>query len=199
MHESSNDDTIKIYHPNVTISNVVVQKGSTAPIIQFGWDSRNLSDITVSDINVIHSRWNSNGSNPGLIGSNNLYDPSTVSTSATNTSTADVYSSASNLVFSNIRSEGISGPLWRIYALENLSNITIANVWIEEFGSCDGYEDIGISKSFIPAMTDAGGNRVTVENFVVEDFMVGSEKVTLDTASTVGRLFWDPAFDVTIS
>ncbi|THZ23110.1 glycoside hydrolase [Aureobasidium pullulans] len=194
----TNDDTIKIYHSDVTVSNVVVQKGSTAPIIQFGWAARNISNIRVSDINIIHSRWNSNGSNPGIIGSNNLYDPSTASTSATNTSTADTYSSASNIVFSNIRSEGISGPLMRIYALENLHNITISNVWVEEFGSCDGYENIGISESFMPAMTDGNGDNITVEGFIIEDFMVGDKKVTLDTASTVGNLYWNPDFDVTI-
>jgi hypothetical protein len=175
-----------------------VQKGSTAPIIQFGWASRNISNIQVDNINIIHSRWNSNGSNPGLIGSNNLYDPSTLSTSATNTSTANIYSSASNIVLSDIRSEGISGPLMRIYALENLSNITISNVWIEEFGSCDGYEDIGISESFMPMMTDSNGGNVTVDGFVIGNFYVGDEKVTLDTASMTGHLYWDPAFDVTI-
>ncbi|KAI5242099.1 glycoside hydrolase [Aureobasidium subglaciale] len=195
----TNDDTIKVYHSDVTISNVIVQKGSTAPIIQFGWASRNISNIRVNDINIIHSRWNSNGSNPGLIGSNNLYDPSTTSTTAGNSSTADTYSTASDIVLSNIRAEGISGPLMRIYALENLSNITISNVWIEEFGSCNGFEDIGISESFMPAMTDASGNNVTVEGFVIENFVVGDEKVTLDTASTTGNLYWNAAFDVTIT
>jgi hypothetical protein len=175
-----------------------VQKGSTAPVIQFGWASRNISNIRVDNINIIHSRWNSNGSNPGLIGSNNLYDPSTASTSATNTSTANTHSSASNFVLSNIRSEGISGPLMRIYALENLSNITISDVWIEEFGSCDGYENIGISESLMPAMTDGYGNDVDVDGFVISNFYVGNEKVSLDTASTTGHLYWDPAFDVTI-
>ena len=86
----------------------------------------------------------------------------------------------------------------RIYALENLSNITISNVWIEEFGSCDGYENLGISESFMPMMTDDSGNNVTVTGFVISNFMVGGEKVTLDTASTVGQLYWDAAFDVTI-
>jgi hypothetical protein len=175
-----------------------VQIGSTAPVIQFGWASRNFSNIQVDNINIIHSRWTSNGSNPGLIGSNNLYDPSTASTSATNTSTANTYSTASNIVISNIRSEGISGPLMRIYALENLSNFTVSDVWIEEFGSCDGYEDIGISESFMPAMTDAHGNNVTVDGFIISNFCVGDEKVSLDTASTTGQLYWNPAFDVTI-
>lgn len=86
----------------------------------------------------------------------------------------------------------------RIYALENLHNITVSNVWVEEFGSCDGYENIGISESFMPAMTDGNGNNITVEGFIIEDFMVGDKKVTLDTASTVGNLYWNPDFDVTI-
>ena len=86
----------------------------------------------------------------------------------------------------------------RIYALENLSNITISNVWIEEFGSCGGYENIGISESFMPAMTDDSGNNITVDSFVISNFIVGDEKVSLDTASTTGQLYWDPAFDVTI-
>ena len=86
----------------------------------------------------------------------------------------------------------------RIYALENLSNITISNVWIEELGGCDGYQSIGISQSFMPAMMDGNGNNVTVDGFVISNFNVGDEKVSLDTASTTGQLYWDPAFDVTI-
>lgn len=86
----------------------------------------------------------------------------------------------------------------RVYALENFSNITISNVWIEEFGCCSGYESMGISESFMPAMTDANGKNVTVEGFVISNFMVGDEKVTLGTASTVGQLYWNAAYDVTI-
>ncbi|KAG9696778.1 Isopullulanase complexed with Isopanose, partial [Aureobasidium melanogenum] len=194
----TNDDSIKVYYSDVSISNVIVQKASTAPVIQFGWASRNLSNIQVENINIIHSRWNSNGSNPGLIGSNNVYDPSTTSTSAMNSSTADAYSTAQDITFSNIRAEGISGPLMRIYALENFSNITISDVWIEEFGCCSGYEEIGIPESFMPAMTDANGKNITVDGFVISNFMVGDERVTLNTASTVGHLYWDAAYDVTI-
>ncbi|KAG9942352.1 Isopullulanase complexed with Isopanose, partial [Aureobasidium melanogenum] len=194
----TNDDTIKVYYSDVSISNVLVQKATTAPVIQFGWASRNLSNIQVDNVNLIHSRWNSNGSNPGLIGSNNVYDPSTTSTSATNFSTADTHSTAQDITFSNIRAEGISGPLMRIYALENFSNITISNVWIEEFGCCTGYEAVGIPESFMPAMTDSSGNNVTVDGFIISNFMVGDEKVTLDTASTVGHLYWDAAYGVTI-
>ncbi|KAG9909554.1 Isopullulanase complexed with Isopanose, partial [Aureobasidium melanogenum] len=194
----TNDDTIKVYYSDVSISNVLVQKASTAPVIQFGWASRNISNIQVDNVNIIHSRWNSNGSNPGLIGSNNVYDPSTTSTSAINSSTADTHSTAQDITFSNIRAEGISGPLMRIYALENFSNITISDVWIEEFGCCSGYEETGIPESFMPAMTDSNGKNVTVKDFVISNFMVGDEKVTLDTASTVGHLYWDAAYGVTI-
>lgn len=114
-----------------------------------------------------------------------------------NSSTADTYSTAQDITFSNIRAEGISGPLMRIYALENFKNITISDVYIEEFGGCE-YENIGIPDSFMPAMTDAHGNNVTVEGFVISNYMVGDEKVTLDTASTVGHLYWDAAYGVTI-
>lgn len=195
---SSNDDTIKVYYSNVTVSNVVVQKASTAPIVQFGWASRNLSDISISDVNVIHSRWSSNGSNPGLIGANNLYDPSTSSTSATDFDTANTYSWAENIIFSQFRSEGISGPLMRIYALENLRNITLSDFSIEEFGSGNGYEDIGISDSFMPDMTDAQGNKIVVEDFVISNFTVGGVKVTLNTASQVGNLYWAADLGVTV-
>ncbi|KAF1355286.1 glycoside hydrolase [Delphinella strobiligena] len=194
----TNDDTIKTYHSNISATNILVQKASTAPVLQFGWANRNLSDVTVANVTVIHSRWNSNLSNPGLVGSNNLYDPSTTSTSATNYSTASTSSLASNIFLSNFRAEGISGPLFRIYALENLANITLANFWIEGFGSGNGYDDVGIPESFMPAMRDAGGKEVSVGGFVIRDFFVGVEKVGLETAGSVGRLFWDDGFGVTI-
>jgi hypothetical protein len=50
----------------------------------------------------------------------------------------------------------------------------------------------------MPAMTDGYGNDVDVDGFVISNFYVGNEKVSLDTASTTGHLYWDPAFDVTI-
>jgi hypothetical protein len=103
---------------------------------------------------IIHSRWNSDGSKPGLIGSNNSYDHSIVFTSATNPITANTYPTAIDVAMSNIRSESISGLLVRIYALKNLGKITVSDFWIEEFGSCGGHGNPGVSESFMSAMTD---------------------------------------------
>lgn len=170
----SNDDTIKTYYSNVNVQRVVVWKGTTAPVIQFGWASRDLSNITVNDVSLIHSRWNSNGSNPGLIGSDQLYTASDLSS----TNTADTSNTIQDVTFSNLRAEGVTGNLFRIRPLSNLANINIQNVYLET----PVVASSGIPYSYLPQFTDSNGTPVSVTNLSITEFYVGDTRV--DTASS---------------
>ncbi|KKY23190.1 putative isopullulanase precursor [Phaeomoniella chlamydospora] len=185
----SNDDTIKTYYSNVLATDLLIWKCTTAPVLQFGWQSRSLNNITVSDVNIIHSRWNSNSSNPGLIGANNAFDTS-------ETSSANISMTVSNLSFLNWRSEGLTGPIFRIHPLQNLVNITLQSFWIAEFSP----EILGIPFSKMPMLTDPDNAdaEVEVSGFKVVDHMVGSTKLTEDNAAGTGLLDWAGGFEVTV-
>ncbi|KAH8692224.1 lypothetical protein [Talaromyces proteolyticus] len=185
-----NDDTIKTYYSNINIDGVVVWKYATAPVVQFGWASRELSNITINDVSVIHQSYDNAGDNPGLIGSDNAYTASTTGISS-NHSTANVSNTMQDITWSNFRAEGPSACLFRICALENLRNVTISNAWIEKFAS----SDLNTTESLLPVFYDSiTGAQVNVSNFVIDNFVVGSTKVTADNAGSVGQIDVDSAY-----
>ncbi|KAJ4387298.1 hypothetical protein N0V93_007887 [Gnomoniopsis smithogilvyi] len=164
----SGDDTIKTYGSNITVRDVVVWKGKTAPTIQFGWASRNISNITVDGIDIIHMKYNSNMSHPSIIGANQIYN-----IPETQTDTADLSSKIRDVYFGNIRAEGISGNLMRIVPLSNFENITVENVSIEQFGPAS----TGIHQSQLPTWTNVDGKEVRIAGFTVTNFSVAGVQV----------------------
>jgi hypothetical protein len=185
-----NDDTIKTYYSNVNIDGVVVWKMATAPVVQFGWASRALTNITINDVSVIHQSYTSAEINPGLIGADNAYTASTTGISS-NHSTANVSNTMSGVTWSNFRAEGPSACLFRISVLQTLANLTISNAWIEEFAP----SDLNTTQSEMPAFYDAiSGVQAGVSNFVIEDFRVGTTKITADNAESVGQIDVDSTY-----
>ena len=134
--------------------------------------------------------------NPGLIGSNNnyVYAPGGLSNDH---NTADTNLTTSGLTFSNIRSEGFSGCLFRIYALENLDSIYIRNVWIEKFQD----PSLNTTDSLLPAFYDAtSGALVSITNFVVEKFQVGDYIIwNSDSAVSVGLINVDSDYSEAVT
>lgn len=184
----SNDDTIKTYGSNITVRDVVVWKGKTAPTIQFGWASRNISNVTVDGVDIIHMKYNSNVSHPSIIGANQVYDYP-----ETQTDTADMSNTVRDVYFGNIRAEGISGNLLRIVPLANFVNITVENVSIEQFGAAS----TGIHQSQLPTWTDADGQSVSISGFTIANYTVAGQTVAqaLDNsgAQALGALNIAPA------
>ncbi|KAK9782890.1 hypothetical protein SCAR479_01233 [Seiridium cardinale] len=165
----SGDDTIKTYGSNIQVSDVVVWKGKTAPVIQFGWAARTMTDITVDGVDVIHMKYDSNGSHPSIIGANQVYG-----VSETQTNTADLSKTVADVYFGNIRAEGIGGNLLRICPLANYDNVTIENVSLESFS----VKSNGIYESEFPEFTDSSGTAVGMSGFVIRGFTVGGQSIT---------------------
>lgn len=164
----SGDDTIKTYGSDITVRDVVVWKGKTAPVIQFGWRSRDLCNITVDGVDVIHMRYSSNASHPSIIGANQVYGYS-----EDDTSTADLDNTVRDIFFGNIRAEGIGGNLMRIVPLAHYENITIENVSLEAFSERSN----SIYRSEFPLWEDEDGDVVSVTGFTVRNFTVGGEAI----------------------
>lgn len=164
----SGDDTIKTYGSNITVRDVVVWKGKTAPVIQFGWRSRDLRNITVDGVDVIHMKYSSNASHPSIIGANQVYGYS-----EDDTSTADLENTVRDVFFGNIRAEGIGGNLMRIVPLAHYENITIENVSLEAFSERSN----SIYRSEFPLWEDEDGDVVSITGFTVRNFTVGGEPI----------------------
>lgn len=126
----SNDDVIKMYHSNTTAENIVIWKGENGPAIQFGWASRNMSNILVKDVDVIHNRmyWKDQKSNICIINSTNMYSESPLDYDRISTS-----HTIKNVEFRNIRSEGKNLCAMRFTVLSNWENIHVNGLEIDEW------------------------------------------------------------------
>ncbi|KAI1429091.1 dextranase precursor [Xylaria sp. FL1777] len=165
----SGDDTIKVYGSGITVRDVVVWKTKTAPIIQYGWAARNMENVLVDGIDVIHMHYSSNGSHPSIIGANQVYGQA-----ETETNTADLSRTVRNATFRNIRAEGIGGNLMRIVPLTNYENLLIENVSLDQFS----VRTTGIYESQLPIWTDGSGQSISMNGFVISNFTVGGVKIT---------------------
>lgn len=53
-----NDDGLKLYSSNITVRNATVWKCHNDPILQMGWAVRDISNVSVAGLRVIHTRYN---------------------------------------------------------------------------------------------------------------------------------------------
>ena len=193
------DDGIKTYYSNVLAERLTVWKTNNAPIAQFGWYPRDLNNITIDSVNVIHSRYISQaGPYPrALVASAASY----LDTSST--SKADITKHLSNYVVSNWRSEGVSPALLGINPLENIDTMTFENIWVEKLAPDTTLVD---TSTFTKFTDDSHGNTpITLGanspgnlGLTIKNFVVGDEHITLaannwDSYST-GRLNIDGSY-----
>lgn len=152
----SNDDTIKLYHSNVTVDNTVIWKGENGPVFQWGWSPRNVENVSVSNTDIIHNRmyWNDQKSNTCVFNES----PSWTDTSATNT--ADLSDTIQNFTFTNTNVEGMVNCAIRMYAAQNTKNIKFDGLHIDAWSKID----LSAQESFFKAFTDSSGKQVTIGN-----------------------------------
>ncbi|KAI3329789.1 glycoside hydrolase [Ustulina deusta] len=165
----SGDDTIKVYGSDITVRDIVVWKTKTAPIVQYGWAARNMENVLVDGIDVIHMHYSSNGSHPSIIGANQVYEHL-----ETETNTADLSRTVRNATFRNIRAQGIGGNLMRIVPLTNYEDVLLENISLDQFS----VRTTGIYGSQLPVWTDGNGQPISMSGFVIRNFTVGGVRIT---------------------
>lgn len=175
------DDGIKTYYSNVLCERMTVWKTSNAPIVQFGWYARNVDNVTVDEVQVIHTRYTTQEVKwpRGMVGSAVSY------LDQESTSTADVTKHLSNYRMTNSRCEGICPNLVGINPQQNIDTFLFKNISIEQLG--DRTTEVG--QSTFRVFTDAnnGNQAITLgENspdnlgLIIEDYYVGGEKVSFE-------------------
>lgn len=162
----SNDDVIKVYYSGVNLTRTIVWKCLNDPIVQMGWTSRNISDVNIHKLSVIHARYldSDMGVPTAIIGASPFYE----SGLSVNTSMA-----ITRLTISDIVCEGSCPSLLRITPLQDYADFLIENVAFP-----DGLQtnSLGIGESFITAASEVtmgltianwtvAGDKVTMENF----------------------------------
>jgi hypothetical protein len=195
----SGDDTIKTYYSNIHVERVTVWKTMNAPIIQMGWTSRDIANVSLDRIDVIHTRYNSgNKLYPrALVGSASSYVNPTV------TNTANISNAITDYTISNIRAEGISPALIPLNLLSNLDNFRIVNASIEEFAPATTGLDVSLVRGFTDAsrgnaMVTMGQHSRNGTGLLIQNYKVGNEKVSFAAgnwnSTSAGHLNADPAY-----
>jgi hypothetical protein len=190
----SNDDVLKVYHNNVTVDNTVIWKNENGPVIQWGWTTRNLDNVSVKNTYVIHNRmwWKDKKINTCVINAS-PYWADTASTTTGNPSTLE-----KNLIFENLFVEGKTNCAMRIYALSSLENVLIKNLKIDGWSDLDIDGTISEFKRFSNSsgqQVNIGNEKVNSKGLKLENYMVGGQYITRDAnnwgADKLGRLGFD--------
>ncbi len=63
----ANDDSIKPYRDNLTISDCVVWQLNNGAVIQLGWGNARAANVTINNVDVLHAEWNNNAANRGIV------------------------------------------------------------------------------------------------------------------------------------
>jgi len=173
-----NDDAIKVYHSGVTLSRATIWKCHNDPVIQIGWDARDVSGVFIDSLNVIHSRYRRSevyvpsaiiGGSPFYCGGKAV-DP---------TKTFE-------MTVSNLSVEGPCGgapALIRIIPLVNY-DIKLRGV-IFHNGLLDGQ----LGESIVPEVKDGDGRRLEMK-LSISDWFVDGKLVTMENFhhDRLGRL-----------
>lgn len=118
-----NDDAIKLYHSNVRVQDLVIWKAYNDPIIQMGWKPRNVSNVTVDGLDIIHGRWFKSETvvPSSILGASPYYmDPKLVDVNRT-----------MQVSVKNVRCEGICPALMRLAPMQNYE-LEVENIEMEE-------------------------------------------------------------------
>ena len=63
----ANDDSLKPYRDNTTISDCVIWQLNNGAVIQLGWGNARAANVTISNVDILHADWNNNAANRGIV------------------------------------------------------------------------------------------------------------------------------------
>ena len=191
----SNDDTLKLYHANLTVNNAVIWKGGNGSVVQWGWDRHNIDNVVAQNVDVIHSRmYMSWASNTCVFNSSNFYG----GIPEHDTSSDQIV--VQNMTFRNFHVEGAANCAIRLTAQNLTKHITIDGLYIDKWTDQD-YNGVG---SWIKMQNNKEGKTATFgddtegSGLTIKNFFVGGEGISSDDENwahdKLGRLNFDARF-----
>jgi hypothetical protein len=181
----TNDDAIIIWRSDVQVDDITVWQPPNGGVIQFGWVPREINNVSLSNIDVIHNRFSwDHVHNGGVINSARYW--AFESRDDSSTGYGDTSQTVQNITIDNLRVEDKIPYVFRVYAQSNLSNMLIRNLWVESWTN-------SVLDNTLRAEKDENNVAVTVENVSFDNFYVGNQKVSKQdgTWSSVGNLNFD--------
>ncbi|PNH47738.1 hypothetical protein VD0004_g596 [Verticillium dahliae] len=139
-----NDDAIKLYHAGAQLEGLTVWKARNNAIIQMGWKPRDVSDVSVKHVRLIHNRWiQPNAYVPSaILGASPFYaDPKLVDPSR-----------KMSLHISDLVCEGVCAALMTMAPLQNF-DLLVENVHFEKM-----HDDVTVRLGHSVVGMDAGEN-----------------------------------------
>jgi hypothetical protein len=185
-----NDDAIKLYHSNAQVHDITIWKCHNDPVIQMGWKPRGVTNVEVSRLRVIHTRWFKSETvvPSAIIGASPYYsDPKVVDAGRTISAT-----------ISDLTCEGSCPALLRIAPLQNY-DLTITNV---KYDNILKSADVKLGQSLVGMSISNNENSYTPGQeklkfgMKLENWQIGGNKVTSSNweADALGQLNIHPDY-----
>ena len=176
-----NDDAIKAYHSNVSVARAIVWKGHNDPIVQLGWEPREVANVTIDGLRVIHTRYRRDemGVPSAIIGASPFYDKGGAVQPA----------KTIRLSISDLVCEGPSPGLLRITPLQSYRDVHLIGCAFP-----DGLQQLaGMSR--VPAAQGAEAASVVMQ-LSIANWTIGGTRVTMDNfqSDRLGRLDIDVSY-----
>ena len=190
----TNDDALKLYANNLVVNDIVVWKSENGPVIQWGWRPRNINNVRVNGVDVIHNRMHWPVHNSCIVNSARHY----LTPDSNNLANPDMR--VTNMFLEDIRSEGSNLCAMRLYALSSWENIEIKNLWIEEWNDLD----VDTQASRFEALSNTHGVTVNIgdemregRGLEIENHVIEGERIRKAgdnwRSSELGRLNFEPS------
>lgn len=191
----SNDDVLKVYHSNVSIDNTVIWKNENGPVIQWGWTSRNITNVRVNNTYVIHNKmyWADVKGNTCILNSS---PPPPLGRPTNPTVGPNASRTVSDLLFENLHVEGRINCAIRLFALSNIHRVHIKNLLIDNWNGLDITSQASKFCALSPNLT-IGGDALKFENYRVDGERIRKACAGLGAAAcnwdakSLGRLDFD--------
>ncbi|PNH76989.1 hypothetical protein VD0001_g554 [Verticillium dahliae] len=186
-----NDDAIKLYHAGAQLEGLTVWKARNNAIIQMGWKPRDVSDVSVKHVRLIHNRWiQPNAYVPSaILGASPFYaDPKLVDPSR-----------KMSLHISDLVCEGVCAALMTMAPLQNF-DLLVENVHFEKM-----HDDVTVRLGHSVVGMDAGENmnnytpgqgNLTL-GIVIRNWTIGGQRVdgTNWSEHQLGQVSVHPEFE----
>ncbi|ETS73716.1 hypothetical protein PFICI_14662 [Pestalotiopsis fici W106-1] len=161
----ANDDAIKTYHSNATVSRATIWKGPNDPVIQMGWDGRNVQNVKIEDLWIIHTRYikQDKAVPAAIVGASEFYSDQ---------KTLPELDKNIHLTVKNVRCEGPAPALLGITPLQNYDLLAIENVtFTDPLQDCAG-------TSFVKPVVSS--HRDIKMNIQIKDWTIQGKPVTME-------------------
>ncbi|EHK27178.1 glycoside hydrolase family 49 protein [Trichoderma virens Gv29-8] len=182
-----NDDAIKAYHGHVDVDRVTVWKIHNDPVIQMGWDLREVSHFSLRNLWVIHTRYfKHNDYVPAaIIGASPFYvnkdDPPEKKKKRD-------FKKQLAASITNVVCEGPCPGLLKISPLQSY-DLKISNVEFQQ--ELNPVSEV--AESYVKGVDDFGSGKMAIE---INNWSINGEKVTMDTfrSNQLGKLNIDKQY-----